>query len=126
MIAVFAGHVEFLLTTHSIAVEWRATSGGRAWRRNRKVRIAPIKTAISYAVALHEIGHVLGRNPPARLDKEAAAWDWARKHALTWTPVMEKKMQRCLDSYARWAKRRHGVVKHSDAFESLRNNTGAL
>lgn len=37
---------------------------------------------MAYFVALHEIGHVLIGLEGTRLEREAAAWDWALQHAL--------------------------------------------
>jgi hypothetical protein len=79
----------------------------------RIVLCAPITDETTYAVALHEIGHLVApagvlRNTQtgdrARLmaDEEMAAWEWARHYALDWTPVMEQ--------LARWALRTYGVV----------------
>jgi len=51
-----------------------------------------IWSAISYATALHEIGHILGRHQrsPDTLVRERWAWRWAKENALIWTPAMEK------------------------------------
>lgn len=37
---------------------------------------------MAYFVALHEIGHVLVGMCDTRLEREAAAWEWALTHAL--------------------------------------------
>jgi hypothetical protein len=68
-----------------------------------EIRIPPIKSAISYAAALHEIGHIQGRYQTSRhsLVRELAAWRWARQQALAWTPAMERM---CASSLA-WAAR---------------------
>jgi antirestriction protein ArdC len=57
-----------------------------------EVWITPIRSAISYATALHEIGHILGRHQrsPDTLVRERWAWRWAKENALIWTPAMEK------------------------------------
>jgi antirestriction protein ArdC len=68
------------------------------------VIIKPVTDEASYAVALHEIGHVrapLGALPQEKaratsraqaariaLIEEDAAWTWAEHHALDWTPTM--------------------------------------
>jgi len=75
--------------------------------------VAPIIDETTYAVALHELGHLasptgalraaiargtsLSPEDRARLmrDEEDAAWTWARHYALTWTALM--------DSLANWA-----------------------
>lgn len=66
----------------------------------RTVVCAPITDETTYAVALHELGHVVAPNgslPGQALTRveEEAAWNWARHIALEWTEVM--------DHVARWA-----------------------
>ncbi len=120
-----ASHVQTLCSDNRITLEYRR-SGGRAWRRTRRVSIAPVRSAITYAVALHEIGHILGRSPTRRLDREAAAWMWARQHAIQWTPAMDSKMKSCLDSYAKKfiRKWRRGVyMAPSATFDHLRGES---
>ena len=50
---------------------------------------------LSYATAMHEIGHILGRYQNSRrvMVRESWAWVWARRNALMWTPAT----QSCLD-----------------------------
>lgn len=118
-------HIDMLCAKNSIALEFRR-SGGRAWRKTKRISIAPVRSGITYAVALHEIGHILGRSPARRLDREAAAWTWARANAIEWTPTMEAKMKSSLDSYAKWFSRkwRRGInVAPSAAFDLLRGES---
>ena len=100
-------HIADLCSEHGIEVTAHS-SGGRAWRQIRKVSIKPVRSAVTYAVALHEIGHILGpdQNKPS-LFKEAGAWMWATQNALEWSPQMRAKAAKCLDSYARHAIRKH-------------------
>jgi hypothetical protein len=50
-IAEYREHISQLVTDLGIIEE---TGGsGRAWKRNRKIRILLIKSAVSYATALH-------------------------------------------------------------------------
>jgi hypothetical protein len=73
----------------------------------REILTAPIRSTISYATALHEIGHYLGRYQRRRyrtVTREAWAWEWARQNALVWTPGME----RCAtNAVARYRAREH-------------------
>jgi hypothetical protein len=63
------------------------------------LRLHPIKSEATYAVALHEIGHLRqGLGDDVLLD-ERRAWDWARDNALIWTPTMEREAERCMGSY---------------------------
>ena len=68
--------------------------------------VSPILDETTYAVALHEMGHLLAPsgilrtvvegNPKnlMRLEEDAA-WQWAKHYALDWTPAM--------DALATWA-----------------------
>lgn len=69
----------------------------------RAVVIHPIIDETTYAVALHEIGHLVAPlgalramhdvrdNDEGNLKRieEAAAWEWARHYALLWSDVMQ-------------------------------------
>jgi len=57
-----------------------------------EIQIAPVCSAISYAVALHELGHICGRyqNSPNSMTRERWAWQWARSNARKWTPRRER------------------------------------
>ena len=67
----------------------------------RVVLMGAIVDETTYAVALHEIGHlcsptgvvrhvISGNRADALLVEEDAAWTWARHYALEWTPAMEQ------------------------------------
>ena len=101
----YAAHIDRICKIESISIESHST-GGRAYRRSRRIKIRPVKTAITYAVALHEIGHILGpRQSGTRLDKEVGAWEWAEKNAIEWTAAMAAKRAKSLQSYLKWAAR---------------------
>jgi hypothetical protein len=87
---------------------------GRAIRRGGRgeatlqIRIPPVRGQVTYFVALHEIGHLVGpgRSGP-RLEKEAAAWRWALANAIVEpTQASRRSMGRRLRSYVRWAELR--------------------
>lgn len=89
------------------------------WAVMRLVTIAPVGDETTYAVALHEMGHVVARhgmsgvgvdNPCRSIDDvkkkilaEQAAWDWAQANALEWTVAMEQNKQISLHNYEEWA-----------------------
>jgi hypothetical protein len=100
-----AEHITRLAQVHGVTVTSHST-GGRAWRKTRRIAVRPVKSDKTYAIALHELGHVLGRTGPRRLDKEVFAWDWAYQHALIWTDTMDAERARCLQSYVVWAQRK--------------------
>ena len=100
-------HVERLVKEHGITV--------RHVKRIRQskcfpwdgappvMQFPPVRSAITYAVALHELGHYLGEhvNHPDRVVRERAAWQWARTNALTWTTGMERCQTLSLTLYER-------------------------
>jgi hypothetical protein len=46
-----------------------------------------ITSEIAYAVAMHELGHIKRRDQSSdQIERERAAWEWARRNALMWTP----------------------------------------
>jgi hypothetical protein len=95
-------HITSLLDRHEIIHQ----SNGRkafalfeAW----EVQFPAVKSQISYATALHEIGHLLGprRNSRRIMVRERDAWRWAKRNALQWTPTMERCARDSLDWYKR-------------------------
>jgi hypothetical protein len=75
--------------------------GGSYWLR--EVWIQSVTSARRYAVALHEIGHILGRHQLSEvvLVRERWAWEWAKRNALEWTPAMQRHADWCLKYYGR-------------------------
>lgn len=101
-----AAHVAQIADQHGIEIS-NHSSGGRAWRRLQKIKIRPIKSAVTYAIALHELGHVLGeQRGRRRVEKEVQAWEWAEANALFWTKIMSEKKRKCLRTYIVWAERK--------------------
>jgi hypothetical protein len=86
--------------------------------RLRAVFVGTIVDETTYAVALHEVGHLVaplgilraiveGNAMNLSLDEEDAAWQWARHYALVWTPVM--------DAVATWAEGTYKAAAKSAA-----------
>jgi hypothetical protein len=95
--AAMQEHVLAILTDHEITYSFHPRKAWAAvdiW----EVQIQPIKSALSYATALHEIDHLLGRHRHSRrsLVRERDAWNWARRNAQIWTPTMERHAEKCL------------------------------
>jgi hypothetical protein len=67
----------------------------------REIEIPPITDECSYATALHEVGHILGRYQLSEviLVRERWAWKWAKRSALDWTGAMERRAGRSLKYY---------------------------
>jgi hypothetical protein len=66
-----------------------------------EIGIAPVRSTISYAIALHELGHILGRHQQSEnlMVRERWAWIWARAHALRWTAAMDRCAAGSLDRH---------------------------
>jgi hypothetical protein len=79
-----SGELEFILTPHNTS-------------------------EIGYAVAMHELGHIKSRDQSSdQIERERAAWDWARLNALMWTPHMEGYAAASLRWYAAQRRRPMG------------------
>jgi hypothetical protein len=103
--SVFHAHILDLVQHHNIG--WCTLSGscqyGQAIQEIREIETPAIRGRLSYATALHEIGHIVGpyRNHHRykTMMHEIGAWKWARRNALIWSPGMEKHVQECLQWY---------------------------
>ncbi len=71
------------------------------------VRAPRIRSVISYAVAMHELGHLKGRNQHSthQIVRERWAWDWARRNAILRTKRMERYAAASMGWYQRQAVR---------------------
>lgn len=102
--AEMRSHIYGLVERHDIITS-TCRRPDRAWgsRELWEVQIPPVRSAASYATALHEIGHLLGRHQDSlrSMVRERAAWDWAKRNALVWTDRMETHRLTCLDHAAR-------------------------
>jgi len=96
-------HVEALASEHEILVDTRRVKrADRAYALreadggSNEVQIPPIRSAITYVTALHEIGHILGPHQSSRssLVRERWAWRWARENAIVWTSGMQRTAAR--------------------------------
>jgi hypothetical protein len=97
-------HVLGLCEQREILVQWvKRPSKAYALREVDEIGIAPIKSSVSYATALHEVGHILGRHQLSKhvLVRERWAWVFARTNALCWTPAMERCATRSFSWYGR-------------------------
>jgi hypothetical protein len=94
-------HVEQLCRRHDINY-WNSKRRTYSLQEVREIFAPPIRSAVSYGVVLHEIGHILGRHQQSRrtLTRETWAWNWARSNALIWTPAMERCAGDALAWYA--------------------------
>jgi hypothetical protein len=88
--------------------------GGRAHgaQDNRSITVPPVCDERSYAILLHELGHVASPDGDSRqyrhvvigssliaIGGETGAWTWAVSHATRWTRDMQDVLSQSLDSY---------------------------
>src|SRR5262249_11430093 len=104
------GHVEDLCREYGIELAGNSARGRAIrWRGGRlEIAIPPIRGQVSYFIALHEIGHLVGggRSAP-RLESEANAWLWALQNsAVEPTPATKRSISRRLRGYLEWARNR--------------------
>lgn len=84
----------------------------RANITKRNIEISGVNGPLSYAAAMHEIGHIIVEGPnfnpysyismplDERFKMETDAWDWAKENCLEWTPDMDRLKSACLHTYA--------------------------
>lgn len=90
-------HILHLGVCHCIGFE-RAYSPRGCYGNTgaRVVGIPRTDREVGYAVALHEIGHVVLKHRASwfdsiqRVQSEAEAWEWARAEAHWWMPAMQE------------------------------------
>jgi hypothetical protein len=105
-------HVDELCELHGIVrligTRGRAEVHRRNGTRTIAIRIPPVRGQVTYFVALHEIGHLVGPGRSGtRLDKEAAAWRFALGEALVLpTDACRRRIGKRLRSYVTWAELR--------------------
>jgi hypothetical protein len=105
-------HVDELCELHGIlrlnGSRGRAEVHRRNGTRTTAIRIPPVRGQVTYFVALHEIGHLIGPGRSGtRLEKEAAAWRWALYEALVQpTDACRRRLGERLRSYVTWAELR--------------------
>ena len=115
----YRDHLKRLSREHNIIVEevfGGPRHGARAWPGLRFIRLPEVCDDTSYALALHEFGHLIApngsgisigqfgdKNDPMHcydlLKEEFAAWAWARENAIEWTNGMEHTQMLCMKSY---------------------------
>lgn len=105
----------------------------------RIVVIAPIEDEAMYAVALHELGHLIHPSGTLqsfdrkkedfglKITEETCAWEWAHDHALDWTPAMEQVRAIALGRYKENDQQyRHLQRTLGPAFDAILKALGAI
>lgn len=123
----------FKVTVH-ISPNLRPEQAG-ANPRIRAIAISPIVDETTYAVALHEMGHLVNplgcrslenRDLPAVtvLSEEHAAWEWAQHVALEWTGPMEAVRVWAVGTYERRVQ--HELVPKPPQPAAVRYSVGSV
>lgn len=111
-------HIDTLCRTHCIEIDLRSRTraasvrssrrtGDSDYKPSRRIRIAVISQLSRYFVALHEIGHIVGRQPRTRIEREYSAWRWALDNAVSQPDEnVWLEIHAALRSYIEWAKAR--------------------
>jgi len=98
-IATLQNHIKALCFIHKIFFLPVKTARKCCAFKHHQVNCLSIRSYLSYAIALHEIGHCrtywrsgywfpMKSYGTLRREHEALAWDWARENALIWTLPM--------------------------------------
>lgn len=90
-----------------MSIRSRRQKGTADYKPTRRIRIPVITNSSRYFVALHEIGHIMGKQPGTRLEQEYAAWRWALDNTVA--PPDESvwlEIHASLRTYIEWAKAR--------------------
>ena len=99
-------HVEVICRDNNILMSRHNGRTSRAFRNYKgtgrnKISVKRINTYLTYAVAMHELGHLLGPYQRSHdiLERETGAWMWAKDNAIVWMPCMTKGMIFRLGTY---------------------------
>ncbi|EKS41338.1 hypothetical protein [Afipia broomeae] len=118
-------HVQLIADENQIVIHPTLKRLSRSYsvRVSEEIYIAPIKSVLSYAVALHELGHVLGphQNSLRVLVRERAAWRWAKRNALVWSPRMQEHAETSIHWYE---KNYRDIDKRQRSYLAIDDNSG--
>jgi hypothetical protein len=131
-VGALAAHIDRLAAEHDVAVTWR-DSGGKAHTDQHRIAIRPVRSEVTYAVALHELGHILAEGGQGLfwmdLDAESCAWEWALRNADTVGPRFRVTVKRGLQSHYDWVLRKRDCTPRTLSFQAYlaaRNSSPSL
>ena len=120
-------HIVDLCTKYEINVTY---CKGRAWavQQFEEISIPPIRSSVSYATALHEIGHIKGRFQFSHdvVVRERWAWRWAKANALIWTFGMQRSAVRGLAWYQEQVAKGRKFADPNAEFQKQMANLGRI
>jgi hypothetical protein len=109
-VELMEAHVEDLCREDGIELAGNSARGRAIrWRGGKlEISIPPIRGQVSYFIALHEIGHLVGKGRSApRLESEANAWLFALQNSVVEpTPATKRSISHRLEGYLAWARNR--------------------
>jgi hypothetical protein len=108
-------HIRLLLGRHKIEHRVISRKSPRLARANfadRAIYAPSVTDELSYAIALHEIGHFVVTSRQGTLLDEAAVWSWVRSTALIWPALFDELVAHCLTVYARQTFIRPRITNH--------------
>jgi len=99
-------HIEAICKDNNIIMKRHSGKRSRAFHNykgsgRQKISVKRINSYLTYAVAMHELGHLLGPHQCSCdvLKRETGAWLWAMENCKVWMPCMKSGMIRRLRSY---------------------------
>ncbi|PAY10614.1 hypothetical protein CK489_02665 [Bradyrhizobium sp. UFLA03-84] len=90
------GHFLHLCAANEIQISWckRPSKALAISGEFELVRVPHIRSPTAYAIALHELGHIKGRNQynKNQIVRERWAWEWARRNAVLYDRRFVRKI----------------------------------
>jgi hypothetical protein len=75
------------------------------------VNIPAVVDSGTFAVSMHELGHVATYRPGmTKSQRETEAWWFARKRSCVWLPASEHALHKSLSTYSSYAERGDGLI----------------
>ena len=97
----FTSHIKKICKDNDIEIVFIGRGAEPKCRSTiRTIYIHPIKSSKNYAVALHEIGHILSVQNEMVVHDEYNAWEWAKKNAIYWNSTMSVRSTNAFVSHA--------------------------
>jgi len=98
-------HVVDLAVEHDAAITWMSkrsavtkVAGGLCFFGARQIIAPAIVDTAAYAVALHELGHLMHARSLSTINREIAAWRWAVGAARWWDASATARMRHALET----------------------------
>lgn len=109
-------HVQLIADENQIVIDRSLKRLSRSYsiRVSEEIYITPIRSVLSYAVALHQSSLRV-------LVRERAAWKWAKRNALLWSPRMQERAEASIQWYE---KNYRDIDKRQRAYLAVGDHSG--